>query len=506
MRTRTVGSGIDSFYLSKSKYIQGLQCPKLLWHSVHRPEDFPPTSATTQFKFDQGHEVGELAKTLYPGGIDIPWEPGRRKALELTRAGIQERRPIYEATLCVNRNGLELLAKIDILVPAGRNAWDLIEVKSTSSIKEQHIPDAAFQKYLAERVGLKIRNSCIMHLNSEYRFNGRLDPASLFSLADVNLEVEEHLTLVGPNLDRFQELLAEASPPATDIGSHCSSPYECDLSGLCWAHLPEHSVTTLVRGKKKAWWLYADGITDIRDIPADFPLSANQRIQYDCVTNGCRHVDREGIAAFLNELEYPLYFLDFETFSTPIPFFEGIGPWHQVPFQFSLHIHESEGAPLQHHSFLADLGTGPDDPRPLFLSTLKQLLGDHGSIIAYNASFEATVLRKCAEVYPQYNPWLDSNILPRIRDLITPFRSFFIYDPAQRGSTSIKNVLPAFTKVSYEGMDIQDGQTASIAFLQTCFGCMNEEEIRRTRTSLESYCSLDTKAMVEVLSILAQKL
>lgn len=222
--------------------------------------------------------------------------------------------------------------------------------------------------------------------------------------------------------------------PEIEIGEYCKKPFECPMKEHCWAFLPEGSVYDLYYGGKKSFDLFQSGVLKISDIPDDYNLSANQEIQKACAVNDQVHINKEKIKGFLDSLSYPLYYLDFETINPVVPPYKGIKPYQKVPFQFSLHIQEAENEDAEHVSLLAE---GIENPFPEILQSLKDNLSNTGDIIVYNASFEEGILKDGAEMYPEYSDWYESNILPRIKDLLAPFRSFYYYDSKQKGSMSI---------------------------------------------------------------------
>ena len=293
-------------------------------------------------------------------------------------------------------------------------------------------------------------------------------------------------------------VIGEKKFPDVEIGPQCNDPYGCPLQEKCWAFLPENNPLTLYYFKKdKAFELIHSGNLDILALPKIAKLSDKQEIQVEALRSGKPHIEHEGIKSFLSRLTYPLHYLDFETMGTAIPLFDDVRPYQQVPFQFSLHIVERPGGKPRHENFLAE---GKSDPRPEFLKRLKRVLGDHGSIVAYNASFETGKLRACCEVYKEYSSWF-GKIEGRIVDLLSPFKSFYYYHPKQTGSASIKSVLPALTGKGYEGMEIAEGGTASNEFLRVTFGeGITEKERTAVRKNLEEYCKLDTMAMVEIVA------
>lgn len=290
------------------------------------------------------------------------------------------------------------------------------------------------------------------------------------------------------------EVISASECPQVIIGKHCNDPYDCPITE-CWDYLPERSVFDLYRGGKKCFELLEKGLLAIKDIPNDYKLTSNQQIQKDCEANGQDHIDKKGISDFLSTLQYPLYYLDFETIGPAVPLFDGTRPYQAIPFQFSLHVVNEDGAKPEHFSFLA---SGADDPRPAFLAELMKVLGNAGSIVVYNQGFEEGILKELAIAFPKYDTWV-SQVRDRLVDLLVPFRQFLYYNPAQKGSASLKRVLPALTGKSYEGMEISDGQEASITFLAVTYGDVSEEERKKVRADLEKYCALDTEGMIWIV-------
>ena len=511
----------SSRFISKSKYLNGLQCHKLLWFQYNAKDQIPAFDAQTQAIFDQGHLVGELAKKLYSGGIEIAAAANNfGKILELSKdatfsdedlrerhpersetrflgrtkskGALSQRKPLFEAAF---KSG-NAYARADILNPVGKNDWEIIEVKSSTEVKEVNLHDLALQRYAYEGAGLSITKCFILHINNEYVRKGEVEPKKLFTKSDVTREVEALMKTVRPNLDTMVDVIRQKHKPDIEIGPHCSDPYGCPLQELCWKFLPEHNPLTLYYFKKeKAFELIHDGHLDIRKLPPSVSLGDKQQIQIDALCSGKSHIDKKGLRDFLEGLKYPLYYLDFETFGTAIPLFDDVKPYEQIPFQFSLHIVEADGRKPKHESFLAD---GASDPRPEILKRLKKLLGSEGSIVAYNAPFEKDKLSKASGIFKEYAKWYQS-IEPRFVDLLSPFKSFYYYHPDQCGSASIKAVLPALTGKSYEGLEIAEGGTASLEYLRVTFGDVGEKERQKVRRELETYCALDTEGMVLIV-------
>ena len=480
-------------FISKSKYLSGLQCHKLLWFQYNAKDQIPAFDAQTQAIFDQGHLVGELAKKLYPNGIEIAGAANDfGKILALSKETLSQRRPLFEAAF---KSG-NAFARADILNPVGKSDWEIIEVKSSTEVKDVNLHDLALQRYAYEGAGLSITNCFVLHINNEYVRKGEVEPKKLFTKTEVTNEVGDLLRSVPANLRTMQEVIRQKNFPEIEIGPHCSDPYGCPLHELCWKFLPEDSPLTLYYfNKAKAFELIHDGVLDVPKLPPSVSLGDRQQIQVDAVRSRKPHVDKEGIREFLERIEYPLYYMDFETFGTAIPLYDDVRPYEQIPFQYSLHIVDSEGKKPRHESYLAD---GKSDPRPEILKKLKKLLGGHGSIVAYNAPFEKDKLKKASDVFADYAKWYQS-VEPRFLDLLAPFKSFYYYHPDQHGSASIKAVLPALTGKSYEGLEIAEGGTASLEYLWVTYGDVDEKERQKVRHQLEKYCALDTEGMIWIV-------
>jgi hypothetical protein len=481
--------------LSKSGYLSGLQCPKLLWFQRNRADLFPAPDDATCAAFDEGREVGELARRLFPGGIFATARPANAEICGARTNGAPRTRQTLFEPACTFQNAY---ARADILIPVEGEQWDLTEVKATTNVEDAHIQDLAFQAHVFAASGVKLRRSLLMHLNGDYVKRGSIDPNNLFVAEDVTDAVVEECRDVPERVDELQSVIRSQGPPAVDIGRHCDHPHECPLKSLCWAFLPEHNVTELYRGKRKAFALLADGISRIVDIPSPVSLSPLQTVQRRAINEGCCQVHQAALVRFLAKLKYPVHFLDFETYQTAIPRHDGTRPYQQIPFQFSLHLQRAPGAPVEHRAWLAD---GAEDPRREFLRNLHAAVETEGSLVVYNAAFEKRVLREGAEAFPENAGWI-KDATGRIVDLLEPFRSFHFYAPDQHGSVSLKAVLPALTGRGYAGLQIQNGTIASLAFMRIAFTNVADQERRRIRRHLEDYCGLDTSGMVEIVEAL----
>ena len=480
---------MKSKLLSKSKYLNGLQCLRYLWLLFNEPAKIPAPDASTQHIFDEGHRVGELAKRLFPNGINIPINDFTEN-LARTKELIKSCKPLFEPGFFVD----DIYSRLDILKPVGNDEWDMVEVKGSTSVKDVNVHDVSFQRLCAERFGLKIRKCFIAHINNQYVKLGEIEPEKLFTTEDITVAVNDASIGIQGRIDAMFEIISSSECPDVSIGSHCNQPYACPVAS-CWESLPEHHVFQLYRGGRKCSELFSQGILRVKDIPKGFKLSEPQRIQKDCVISGTPHINKIAIKDFLGRLQYPLHYFDFETISPMLPIYEGTRPFQRIPFQFSLHLVGQANSKPVHYSFLAE---GSDDPRLKLLSVLKGVFKDSGSVVVYNQSFEKSVLQELGEAFPRFRGFVD-DLCGRLVDLYTPFREFNYYHPIQKGSASIKEVLPAVTGKSYKGMPIANGDDASLAFLRLVCDDISDEGRARLRADLERYCGLDTEGMLLIV-------
>jgi hypothetical protein len=510
--------------ISKSAYLIFKQCPKYLWYYINDRDNIPAPDPDTQFYFKIGHIVGQLAKMYFSEGIDIGHENEFDKNLKRTQSLLKEGKPLFEAGFLYNDTYCDLYSRADILLPVtgkegGGKVWDIVEVKSSTGVKDVNLYDLAFQKYCYQKSGLDIRNCNLMYINNQYCRQNDIDVKDLFAISDVTEIINKVCLHVKHDLKQIVKIINSEAAPEIDVGKLCNSPYSCPLKDRCWEGVSDSSIFYLYAiTAKTARRLKECGIETMDDIPDDFSgLTYKQKMQIECEKNSEVHIDREAISEYLEKIKYPVYFLDFETFASPIPVIEKTRPYQNIPFQFSLHVLKSIDGELEHYSFLAE---GDTDPRKQVLEHLKKYIGPDGSVVVYNESFEKAILRELANLYPEDGSWI-SSIIDRVVDLYEPFKNFNYYHTAQKGSASMKKVLPVLTGISYDDMDISNGSLASASFLNSSRlwkdyvdankldkiaavddKLQTSEEVVKMRKSLEKYCKLDTEGMVHVMQAL----
>jgi hypothetical protein len=475
--------------LTKTKYLAGLQCSKLLWTLINDKASIPEPDESQELIFDTGTDVGVLATSLYPEGIKVS-EGNFMENINQTKTLLDKNKPLFEPGFMVD----DLFSRGDILVPNDNDTWDIVEVKSSTKLKEVNIHDVSFQKLVYEKAGLKIDKCYVMHIDKTYVRNGDIEPEKLFIKEDITEQVKEFEVGIKERVKDMKAVL-NGKKPKIDIGNYCNNPTDCSLTDDCWDFLPKGNVFDLTRGGKRSWELYSKNIIKIKDIPNEFKLSEKQEIQRQAALTGKPHVEPANIKKFIDGLNYPLYYFDFETINPAVPIFNGMSPYQKIPFQYSLHIQETEDGELKHVSFLAD---HKKDPREEILKSMQENLGTEGTILAWNQSFEIGVIKELVANFPEYEEW-GSQTIKRVDDLIIPFRQFNYYNSIQKGSASLKNVLPALTDLSYDNLEIGNGADASSLYHRMVIDELQPFEVEKIRTDLETYCTQDTYAEVVIL-------
>jgi len=478
--------------LSKSKYLSGLQCEKKLWLEINDPNKATTITKAQQRIFDQGTEVGIMAREEFPGGTLIKFDRfNLKKSVEETiRAISNDVSTIYEGTFLYD----DTYVLADIINKNDDDTWDIIEVKSSTKVKDEHFPDLAVQKYVLEGTGLRINKTHLMHINKDCVYP---DLSDLFQIEDVTTEVNNVLGAFSINLQAFKSVILKQAEPDIIIGPQCKAPYECSFKDYCWEYVGKRSVFDIPRiHENKQLELREAGILTIDQIPDDYPLSDNQKAYIQRILNHEIQINYEGIKEKLQELEYPLYFLDFEADNPAIPRFNGMKPYQFFPFQYSCHILYENGK-MEHSEYLHPDDT---DPRLPLANSLLECIPQDGSIIVYNANFEKRILSSLAAQFEEYKDKIIS-VTYRIWDLLDIFN--YCYKHYGFGySNSLKNVLPVIAPhLNYETLKVQDGSEARVEWLEM-IRCEDDIDKKKIADSLREYCSMDTLAMVEIHKVL----
>jgi hypothetical protein len=377
----------------------------------------------------------------------------------------------------------------------------MIEVKSTLEVKPIQVTDLTFQKYVFEKAGYPIRKTYIAHLNRDYVRQGPLDIQALFVLKDETSPVNTMVKGLPPQVQYHEQIAALEREPVFDIGPHCDKPYECPFKSHCWKDVPERSVFNLGGRTPFVWDLYKKGTKRLADIPDTMRLSAHQRKQIEAERTGETYWKIPAIQAFLDSLEYPLSFLDFETVAMAIPPYDGTKSFQTFPTQFSLHVINKLGDQPHQVEFLGD---GLTDPRQAFSEALVKAIPSQGTVLIYS-SYEKAILRQTSEFLPKFKaPFND--IIQRCKDLASPFQRRDVVHPDFEGSFSIKYVLPALVPtMNYSDLAISNGNAAVRAYIQLMDPQVSEMVKKNIRKDLLTYCAQDTLAMVKLVEVLRER-
>ncbi len=485
--------------LSKSRFIAGLQCPLRLWYQCYDRKLAAPIPPALQAIFDAGHEVGRLATRRYPGGVLIEEDylhaadAVRTTAAVLRKSGVPA---IYEAALSYD----DVLIRADILERPAGESWNLIEVKSSSRVKDVYYWDVAIQYHVLQGTGLKINRAGILHLNNQYVYDGNgLDLDLLFYFCDMTDQVAARQNEISLKLKEMQEMLAGRTAPEIVPSRHCKKPVACEFWDHCTGKLPEFWVYGLSGIREdRLLELMESGVFDIRDVPGSFPLTDLQKRIRTCVINREEYIS-PFLSGELNDVRFPVHFLDFETVGPAVPRYTGTRPYQVVPFQWSDHILHSDGT-LDHHEYLCN---SDRDPREEFTETLMASLGHEGSIFIY-ANYEKRIVKELSEFLPRFEKQLQA-VSGRFKDLQEIIKQHY-YHPKFYGSFSIKNVLPALLpEMDYKSLKIQEGSQASFEYLRMIDPATPQDEKEKIKNDLLTYCGLDTLAMVRIREALLKQ-
>jgi len=485
--------------LSKSKFLAGLQCHKRVYLDVHHPDWASPPDPSTQAILDMGTEIGERARRRFPGGVLI--EEGYRKreaALAHTAAVLADPTvpAIFEGAFLYDG----VLVRVDILERVQGNegaspGWRLIEVKSSSRVKDIHLQDLAIQRYVLQGMGLTVVSTGLMHLNTQYVYLGdTLDLDALFTIQDVTELVAARGIDLPSMLAPMQQVVLQSEPPLVEPDDHCHTPYECPYWAHCTREKPARWIFHLPGSLRGLAELARQDVTTIDEIPDGVKLSTVQRRVKDNV---------EWISPKLKEtlatVRYPVHHLDFETIMPGIPCYPDTRPYEPVPVQWSNHIEEAPGR-WRHQEYLHSEAS---DPREALTAILLESLGSEGSICVYSP-YEQSILERLAERYPSMRAEI-KQVIRRLWDLFPVIRDHY-YHPAFGGSYSIKSVLPAMVpSLAYGDLAIQEGGVAAQEYYRMVFKETDWVAKDSIRESLLAYCKRDTLAMVELRRALWEK-
>lgn len=477
--------------ISKSLYCNYVQCKKMIWLNKYKKEEYVETKNDSVM--ENGNEVGDLARSYFGNYSLVKYNEVLINMIMETKKYLKQKKNIIcEASFKFDN----LFSSIDIL-KVDDDGVSIYEVKSSTLVKDIYKDDASFQAYILRKLGYNVKSVNIMYLNSDYVLKDKLDLSKLFNIEDITKLSIKKEKEIEENVKEINEILDSEEEVDEDIDVHCFKPYDCPFFKYCSRHLKENNVFE-VRGLNinKKIELYKKGVIDFKDLLNE-KLNKNYLEQIDFrINNREPKINKEKIKEFLDTLKLPIYFLDFETYQDAIPKYEGQRVYGKVPFQYSLHYYDKDNN-LKHKEFLSKEDI---DPRRSLAEQLVKDIPKDVCVLAYNMSFEKTVIKNLAELYNDLREDL-LKINENIKDLMIPFKNRDYYVKEMDGSYSIKYVLPALFKdepsLNYHNLDlVHNGSEAMDTFKK--LGSYSKEEREKVRESLLKYCELDTYAMVKI--------
>lgn len=491
--------------ITKTRYLDFLKCPKNAWLKFHK-EDLAhlfQLSDFDQYLIDEGHKVESIARRRFPQGILI--EGSSEDIIALTQKHIELRTPvIFQAAFQVD----QFFIRVDVLeFDLGKQQWNLYEIKATNSTDENfkeidHVEDATFQTIVMKRHDINVGEIFILHLNKKYVFDGGdLDSEQLFTRDNITQIVQDRLVNTENNMHKSLVLLQQDEQLLDCLCLYKGRSKHCPTFSYSYPEVPNNSVHDLSRigqSPKILKELVDNKIYSFENLPEKIisKFSKSKQKQIESYLRQKVFVDMAVVTKELEKLQYPLYFLDYESYPASIPLFKGFGPYHHIPFQFSLHVLEYPGAELKHYEYLH---TEHSDPSLYILSKLQEYIKISGSIIVWHKSFEEShINKKLALRHPEYSDFLE-NINNRMFDLEIIFKEQYVH-PEFKGKTSIKKILPVLIPhLSYETLNIQSGTIAFKSWYEMIDSQLSQDDQFKIETDLKAYCEQDTYAMYAIL-------
>lgn len=498
-----------SFHFSKSKFVSAcVHCNKYAWLDKFKPEEKSPVDAFTQSLFDNGHKVGALAQQYLHADVDVT-AYGAEGQLDLTEMIRQTEHHLKLGTASIAEASFSyegLFCSVDVLLRNDDGSYDLCEVKSSKrekptrkhphGVKEKYLLDAAYQRFVLEKCGLSIHKVYVVLLDRDYIRGDSLELDQYFVRCDVTAETAAAQAFVADKLDCLAPVLTDPQEPASVICKNCNN---CDYFAYCCKDISTPSVFDIygLDFPVKCQY-YNDGVA-FEDVPKRHKkLSKVAQLQIAYHRRPDLHVNQAGVRQFLDSLVYPLYSLDFETYQSVVPEHRDMGTFEQVPFQYSVHRIESSITFRTQAGGFLDLSGG--DPRRAVAEHLVEDIPFGAHVVAYNHSTEANIVKRLAARFPDLAPHLLSFTY---HDPLEVFRNGDYYLGTMGSSLSLKSVAPALypddPDMNYHNLEgeIKNGTQAMNAILR--LEALTPSEKEKLRRDLETYCALDTLAVVKIL-------
>ncbi len=472
--------------------------PAWLWLKKHDKSKLPPIDDDTQAIFDAGFLFESYTEKLFPDALKLEYD--RSDYQEYVRLTKRTKEAIDSGASTIVQGRFEadrITCISDILVKTDDKTFDLYEIKSSTSVKPEHIFDLAFQATVIKGSGYKVGKIFVVHVNNHFVRNGEVDAKDLTTISEVTERVNDFQ-------DETKQNIVEAIAVVDSSKSPDISPADTKLGAFAdWleiyktlVNVDKYSIYNLCSpGADKIGKLEQMGIKDIANIPDGFSLSKKQKCQVEATKNDEIFINKPRIKIFLDNLKYPLYFLDYETLSSVIPYFDGLSPYKQLPFQYSLHVIEKPNSEVKHYEYLHSENSNPVKP---LSEALKSQIGDDGTVFVWYESFEKGCNRLMGKVAPEFSEFYE-NLNERIVDLMIPFSTCSYVHKDFFGSASIKKVLPVLIpELTYGDLEIQGGNSAQRLWMETVLDGKSPDKKDKLLQDLKKYCELDTNAMVKI--------
>lgn len=489
------------YILSRSTFSKGLQCTKqlfLLKNQIERQQS-PMTDEQKAIK-KRSNYLRELAQKLYPKGEDGQLGCNSyEESAERTQKFISLKQKVIYNAVFIEK---EIAVVIDVLVWK-RGAWKAYEVKAGTKVTKGSILFAAFKWYVLKHSTMRVNDFSFIILNKDYYRGEKLHFMQCFKRVSKFHDIKKMGIFVGKKTQEFKDILAQDQVPEVAIGKHCITPYDCRVKDQCWGKTPNDSVFDIVGlSNDYKFQLYNEGLTQMKDVLSlkTTEINENQKMQIKGAVTGENAIQKNDLTAFLGQIQYPVHYLDFESYQPFLPRERGMSPLQQCVFQYSLHQQKRMGGDLIHQEFLMTPNQ-EGDIRQLFLESLLTQTKEAKSILVYDVSFEKYYLQYLAKTFPKYRKRIES-LMEKMIDLMQPFSQKWVYTPEMKGLHSIKSVLPALVpNMDYKDLNLQNGLMASLAYAQWSEGTYTGD-IEELEKNLRAYCELDTFAMTQILDVL----
>ncbi|GER58138.1 hypothetical protein ULMA_02460 [Patiriisocius marinus] len=484
--------------ITKTDFIHYLNCPESLWLLKNKPEAYSQYKGKFSLFLEklikEGYEVEEYAKLLFSNGINLP----ENSTPEFTKKQLASINTVFFQPSFSTPKGV--FARIDVLEKLANGSYHIYEIKSAVSVKKEKLEDACFQKYVLQECGYTVSKVSIIHLNKEYVRQGTINPEYLLEITEVTEQIEGIYSSVVNEINAASNLINKEVINEAE----CSSRYKtrsnhCDTFKYFNKDVPEYSIYEIGRiSAKKIGQLVDNSHLSILDIPLDFELSTKQQLQVESVRQELVIINKPAIDKTLDNLKFPLHFVDYETFPTAIPKLDNMSPHNHLTFQVSIHTMQENGE-LTHFEWL---GKKIEQPAEM-LQQMQDFTDATGTFISWYAPFERGRNEDMANWisgFEDYLNYMNANMF----DLMDVFKTDYV-DYRFHGSTSIKKVLPVLCpQFSYSDLAVQDGTMALDTWGRMVTDPNFNEDVEQTRKNLLAYCKLDTLAMVEIYKVLKQ--